>query len=179
VDFGNKADERGRIKMQNPEQIYENLLANFGEASLMSADFSVLQTTFVVKTEMLVPICEHLQSLYFDHLACITAIDFPKENKMEVVYNLTALTQEISIALKIQLVRIDEQGKLPTVPSLTRLWGGANWLEREVYDMFGIVFSAHPDLRRILMPADWEGYPLQKDYVVQEKYHGITVNLIN
>jgi NADH-quinone oxidoreductase subunit C len=165
--------------MQTTEQVYENLLANFGESSLMSADFSVLQTTFVIKTEMLVPICEHLQSLYFDHLACITALDFPKENKMEVVYNLAALTQGIAIALKIQLVRTDERGKLPVVPSLTSLWGGANWLEREVYDMFGIVFSAHPDLRRILMPADWEGFPLQKDYVVQEKYHGITVKSIN
>ena len=77
---------------------------------------------------------------------------------------------EHSLALKVK-IESDEQ----KIPSLCEIWKGANWLEREVYDLFGIVFDNHPDLRRILLPANWEGYPLRKDYKVQEYFHGIKV----
>ena len=149
-------------------------------------------------------ICEALKPLYFDQLACITGLDFPKENCIELVYNFYAITQHIGIAIKVKLVRNDESNItsktnnsdscemshqqaqndkllislsnfMPNMPTLSHLWGTANWQEREIYDLLGVNFVGHPDLRRILMPSDWEGYPLRKDYIAQEKYHGIGV----
>lgn len=113
----------------------------------------------------------HNEALYFDQLACITGFDnHPKETTLEVIYNFYSIPFEHSLALKVK-IESDEQ----KIPSLCEIWKGANWLEREVYDLFGIVFDNHPDLRRILLPANWEGYPLRKDYKVQEYFHGIKV----
>jgi NADH-quinone oxidoreductase subunit C len=105
---------------------------------------------------------------YFDQLSCVTGID--TGNTMEVIYNLYSIPFNQSLALKVILSREN-----PTVPSLCSIWKTANWLERETFDMYGIVFEQHPDLRRILMPADWEGYPLRKDYKEQETYRDVQV----
>jgi NADH-quinone oxidoreductase subunit C len=157
---------------------------------LLNINLHKLQNTIEIKTENLVAVCEELQKLYFDQLACITGLDFPKENTIELVYNFYAITQKLAIALKIKLLRNTENennhenntdiaikniNNLPIAPTLTHLWGTANWQEREIYDLLGVYFEGHPDLRRILLPADWQGYPLRKDYIAQEKYHGITV----
>ena len=93
----------------------------------------------------------------FDNLHCITAID--RIEKIELVYTLYSLHKHHGITLKINLTYDDLK-----IPSLTGLWKSANWLEREVYDLFGVVFSDHPDLRRILNPYDWKDYPLRKSY---------------
>ena len=109
--------------------------------------------------------------LYFDMLSCITGLDNgPEANTMEVIYNLNSIPFNHQLMVKVIL----ERSKL-TIPTLSHIWKTADWLEREVYDMYGIEFTNHPDLRRILMPADWEGYPLRKDYQEQEQYRGITV----
>jgi NADH-quinone oxidoreductase subunit C len=109
--------------------------------------------------------------LYFDMLSCITGIDnYPTKNTFEVVYNLYSITKNIKLALKVELDRVN-----PKVESVCEIWKCADWLERETYDMYGIIFENHPDLRRILLPADWEGYPLRKDYVTQEYYHNVKV----
>ena len=110
-------------------------------------------------------------STYFDMLSCITGVDNGVEaGTLEVIYNLYSIPFNRSLMLKVILKRDHAE-----VESVNSVWKAANWLEREVYDMFGINFKNHPDLRRILMPADWEGYPLRKDYVQQEEYRGITV----
>lgn len=110
-------------------------------------------------------------SIYFDMLSCITGIDNgPEAKTMEVVYHLYSISCNVSFALKVILPREN-----PEVDSLCSIWKSANWLEREVYDMFGIQFKNHPDLRRILMPNDWKGYPLRKDYEHEEKYRGIDI----
>jgi NADH-quinone oxidoreductase subunit C len=103
--------------------------------------------------------------LQFNVLVDITAVDFPeREPRFDVVYNL------LSIATKRRLRIITRiGGKEPTVESLTSLWGGANWLEREVWDMFGISFAGHPDLRRILLYEEFEGHPLRKDYPTRKR----------
>ena len=110
-------------------------------------------------------------AVYADQLLSIAAIDNGKEtNSMEVVYHFASITRNLVFSINISLCR-----DVPQLPSLASLWKSANWLEREVFDMYGITFTGHPDLRRILMPADWSGYPLRKDYQADETYHGIPI----
>ena len=99
----------------------------------------------------------------FNFLSDITCVDwYPAEPRFEVVYHLLSIPKKERVRLK---VRLDSAS--PSVESLTPIWPGANYFEREVFDMFGIRFTGHPYLRRILMPEDWEGYPLRKDYPVE------------
>ena len=89
---------------------------------------------------------------------------------MEVVYHLYSYTHRHKFVLKVQLPRED-----PSVPTVEGVWGVAKWQERESYDFYGIQFTGHSDLRRILLPDDWEGHPLRKDWVDPEYYHGLHV----
>ncbi len=122
----------------------------------------------------------------FDSLQCITAIDWfepdPKkaakvswQPRTELVYHLWSTSQRVSLVLKCNVPRWkgDVPGDLPEIPSVTGVWRGADWHEREVYDLSGVWFTGHPDLRRILCPEDWEGHPLRKDYEQPLEYHGI------
>lgn len=123
----------------------------------------------------LLVVCEQLYKnpeTYFDMLTCITGVDNGSEaNTMEVIYQLYSIPFNHSLMLKVVVPREN-----PEVESIAAIWKSANWLEREVFDMFGIVFKNHPDLRRILMPADWNGYPLRKDYKHEETYRGIKID---
>ena len=102
-------------------------------------------------------------SLRFTAIAELTAIDFwPREPRFEVVYLLLSLEQRFRVRIKVRLQANDAH-----VATVSGVWPAANWLEREVWDLFGIVFDDHPDPRRLLMPEDWEGFPLRKDYPVQ------------
>jgi NADH-quinone oxidoreductase subunit C len=108
---------------------------------------------------------------YFDMLSCITGIDNGVQAAtMEVVYNLYSIPFNHHLMVKVTLPRDHAE-----VDSVTHIWRTANWHEREIFDMYGINFKNHPDLRRILMPADWEGHPLRKDYSHQEYYRDIKV----
>jgi len=108
---------------------------------------------------------------YFDQLSCVTGVDNgPEANTMEVIYHLYSIPFNVSLALKVTLNRDN-----PEVESLCSIWKSANWLERETYDMLGIRFINHPDLRRLLMPADWEGFPLRKDYQEMDTYREVKV----
>ena len=110
--------------------------------------------------------------LYFDMLSSITGIDNgPEDNTMEVIYNLYSIPFDLHLMVKIKIAR--ESAMVPTV---SNIWKTANWHEREIFDLFGIRFEGHTDLRRILLPNDWEGHPLRKDDVLQERYHGIKID---
>lgn len=99
----------------------------------------------------------------FDYLSDITCVDwYPQEPRFEVVYHLLSLSRKERVRLKVKL-----EGGSPALESLTSLWPGANYFEREVFDLFGVRFTGHPYLRRLLMPEDWEGHPLRKDYPVE------------
>lgn len=108
---------------------------------------------------------------YFDMLSCITGLDNGVDTgTMEVVYNLYSIPFNHHLMIKVELPR-----EKPEVETVSMIWKTANWQEREIFDMYGISFKNHPDLRRILMPADWEGHPLRKDYKHQEYYRDIKV----
>jgi NADH-quinone oxidoreductase subunit C len=101
--------------------------------------------------------------LAFTFLAELTAVDFwPKEPRFELVYILVSIANRLRLRMKVRLPADD-----PHVATVSGVWPAANWLEREVWDLFGIAFDGHPDPRRLLMPEDWEGFPLRKDYPVQ------------
>lgn len=121
------------------------------------------ETTVVVPRQHLLGAAELLAdepSLRFSFLSDLSAVDcFPLEPRFEVNYHLLSIERRLRLRLKVKLSTAD-----PVVHSVTQIWPTANWHEREVFDMFGILFEGHPDLRRILMPDDWEGHPLRKDY---------------
>ena len=99
----------------------------------------------------------------FNFLADVTCVDwFPSEPRFEVVYHLLSIPKKERVRLKVRL-----DGGSPALDSVTLVWPAANYFEREVYDLFGVRFAGHPYLRRLLMPEDWEGYPLRKDYPVE------------
>jgi NADH-quinone oxidoreductase subunit C len=160
------------------EQIKNIIIEKFGSEAIVLENMADVQPSLVVKTALITAICQELfqnPATYFDYLSCITAIDNGVDKgSMEVIYHLYSIPFHKHLILKVFEPRGDAT-TLPVIPSVTNVWLSANWHEREAYDLLGIHFEGHPDLRRILMPNDWEGYPLRKDYQEQETYHGIKV----
>lgn len=132
------------------------------------------QNYLILPRESILPVALYLKTEGgFQLLADLTAADYPKrEKRFEVVYQLYCFSRNERLRLKVP-VSVEE-----TVESVTAVWSGADWLEREVYDMFGIRFEHHPNLRRILLPDEWEGYPLRKDYgILQQDVKWVQENL--
>jgi len=137
---------------------------------------SVDMPTIYVDREHLLEVCQVLRddpSLQFAFLVDVTAVDYlPAEPRYEVVYHLACLgeayqTEAVAASPRRLRVKVRVPGHDARVPSVVSIYPTAGWPEREVFDLFGLTFDRHPDLRRILMPEDWEGYPLRKDYPVQ------------
>ena len=158
----------------DPKGIHDKLVARFAE-KIMGEGLAAASPFAVVATEAIAEVaafCKADPELAFDNLMCLSGVDYPKEKepRMEVVYHLYSYKHLHTFALKVYVPR--EDGAVPTVEGV---WGVANWHEREGFDMFGIVFLGHSDLRRILLPDDWEGHPLRKDWVDPEYYNGLRV----
>ena len=111
---------------------------------------------------------KNASDLDFDYLMCIPSLDL-ENNQLGLAYNIHSTKNKISIEFKLLF------NQETTIPSVESLWKTANWHEREAFDMMGIKFLNHPDMKRILLPQDWEGHPLRKDYVVQDYYHGMYI----
>jgi NADH-quinone oxidoreductase subunit C len=174
--------------MTTGQAFVDRLRQQFGEA-IRGADLAAIDPWIEVSAAGLVEVCRLLRDapdLRFNMLNCITAVDYfepdPKkaakadwQPHLELVYHLWSLPHKRSLVLKVMLPRWkdDRPGELPEVPSVAGLWRTADWHEREVYDLSGVNFVGHPDLRRILCPEDWVGYPLRKDYEMPLEYHGI------
>lgn len=109
------------------------------------------------------------ERLQFDYLSCLSGVDFDKDN-LAVVYHLYSFAQNHKLVIKAVVPKSE-----PNVPTVSDIWAAAEWHEREAYDLVGINFENHPDLRRILCPEDWEGHPLRKDFKVPEFYNGMKV----
>jgi len=155
-----------------PKEMYDLLVATFGEIVSDFTEEAAIKEPFCrVVPERLVEVARTLRdhpSLRFDFLECVTAVDWPKTQSIEVVYHFFSYTHRHTFVVKVRLGR-----EAPTVPSLTSLWDSADWLEREQYDLMGVTFAGHPDLRRLLLPEDWQGYPLRKDYQQPAEYRGM------
>jgi len=159
------------------EEIKLKLVSRFGDSVILKEEVTGLQAALFVHVEDLIPVCSFLrdtEGLYFDFLSNITAVDY--EDHFTIVYHLSSLPYQHTVVLKVELEGNRSLDELPEIPSVTSVWRTADWHEREAFDLMGIYFSGHPDLRRILLPDDWEGYPLRKDYQEAEKYHGININ---
>ena len=169
------------LKALNSQEIESLLIAEFGENAIQGSDHEVRQPYLHISPEFLQQVCLWLRDqkgLYFDMLSCLTGVDLgSKEGKIGVLYHLYSIPYGHSIVLKCFVSReldgADSSQSLPIIPSVTSIWPTANWHEREAYDLVGIHFEGHPDLRRILMPEDWTGHPLRKDYENPADYHGI------
>ncbi len=153
------------------KDIYAALEQQFpGKVGNFKAD--ALEPYLTVEGSAIVEVCRFLRDsagLDFQILSDLTALDWPKEEKIQVVYHLFSYAHNHQIVLKVDLPRDN-----PKIATVEGVWKVANWFEREVYDLFGVIFEGHSDLRRIMLPEDWIGYPLRKDYVEQEEYDGIS-----
>jgi NADH-quinone oxidoreductase subunit C len=141
-----------------------DLLRSLFPAVALEPGNSADQPSIRVPVDSLVEVCRALHDhpeLGFILLADLTAVDrWPRLPRWEVVYHLSSMEQRLRITVSLD-------GVSPRLPTVQRVWPAAGWLERETWDMFGIVFEEHGDLRRLLMPEEWEGYPLRKDFPVQ------------
>jgi NADH-quinone oxidoreductase subunit C len=153
------------------KDIYAALEQQFpGKVGNFKAD--ALEPYLTVEGYSIVEVCRFLRDsagLDFQVLSDLTALDWPKEEKIQVVYHLFSYAHNHQVVLKVDLPRDN-----PKIATAEGVWKVANWFEREVYDLFGVIFEGHSDLRRIMLPEDWIGYPLRKDYVEQEEYDGIS-----
>ena len=170
------------FKGLSPTEIAEKVKERFPEEVVEVTDFRD-QVSVIVKRGKILNICRYLHddpSLFFAHLQDLCGADYhgKKDPRFEVVYNLYSIINHHQIRIRAQVPDND-----PSIQSVTSIWAGANWHERECYDMFGIVFKGHPDHRRILLPEDWEGHPLRKDYPLKgpeldKDWHGF-VEVLN
>ena len=170
------------------EEFLARLNKEFGD-KITGANLEAIDPWIEVAPDALVEVATYLRDqddLRFEKLNCITAVDYfepdPKkaakvkfEPHIVLVYHLSSITNKHTLVLKVELPRWKEgvEGELPEVPTISSVWKTANWHEREVYDLSGIRFTGHPNLRRILCPEDWVGHPLRKDYEMPLEYHGI------
>jgi NADH-quinone oxidoreductase subunit C len=141
----------------------ETVRGKFPQAIVETRDFRGEQT-IVLHPASLVVVCAYLlKNLHYNFLSSVTAVDWlERVPRYDVVYHLLSLPNQCELRLKVRAGEKAEEH--PSVPTVTGVWPTANWYEREVYDLFGITFAGHPDLRRILMPMNWTTHPLRKDY---------------
>ncbi len=130
------------------------------------------EASIEVDASVIEAVCTFLrdeEGLEFDNLSNLSGADYPELERIQAVYSLFSYKQRHSITLRVNADRA-----APVIPTVEAVWPAANWLEREIFDLLGVEFSGHCDLRRILLPEDWVGYPLRKDYEEQPDYHGIS-----
>lgn len=156
-----------------PRAIFDSLLERFGAEAVSDFhdDAKAKDPWFQITPQALVAVATHLRdepSLAFDFMECLTGTDYPDKKQIHVTLHLYSYARKHRLVMKMLLPR-----EAPTCPTLSEVWPCANWQERECFDLLGVTFEGHPDLRRILLPDDWIGHPLRKDFTEQNEYHGI------
>lgn len=156
------------------------LTDKFGADIIIGEETGGLQPALLIDAERIAEVCLELRNnlkTYFDFLSCLTGVDYGVEDgRFGVIYHLASIPYNSQLTLKISKTNDRQEDNLPSFPSITSVYRAADWHEREAYDMLGIYFEGHPDLRRLLMPDDWEGFPLRKDYTNAEYYKGIKID---
>lgn len=154
------------------QEIFEKLKEKFPEGVIEFQEEKGSDAMIITAADKIDEICFHLrdgEDFQFDFLNCISALDNP-DKTLSAVYNLYSFPKRHKVTLKVNVTREN-----PDIRSVTGIWITSNWHEREAYDLIGINFVGHPDLRRILLPYEWDGHPLRKDYEVQEFFEGMKV----
>lgn len=144
------------------EELKSKIEADFKDKIQSVAVSAQKEVIVTAKAEAYLSLCQELKTkpeYDFKHLSCLTAIDYPKENKITVVDHLWSYQKCQQLTLKLDVDRAN-----PKAPTVENIWKAANWFEREVFDLYGVVFEGHSDLRRIMMPEDYVKYPLRKDF---------------
>ncbi len=162
------------------DEIKQLLIDKFGSEIIVGEETDGLQPALLIQPERIVDVCLELRNnpkTYFDYLSCLSGVDYGTEvNRFGVVYHLASIPYNLQLTLKISVENDRSTDNLPEFLSVSSVYRTADWHEREAYDLVGIFFTGHPDLRRILLPDDWEGYPLRKDYKTAEYYKGIKID---
>jgi NADH-quinone oxidoreductase subunit C len=157
-----------------PEAIFQRLADSFGAEAVFELHADPAKDKdpwFKVAPAQIEKVCERLRDdpdFACDYLECVTGVDYPSEKKIAVIYHVNSYTLKHRVVLKCYVDR-----EAPALPTVVNVWSTANWQERECFDLLGVLFEGHPDLRRLLLPDDWEGHPLRKDYAEKADYHGI------
>jgi NADH-quinone oxidoreductase subunit C len=152
--------------------LHTRLKERFGEAILALDAEGAHEPAIRVRPRAIAEVTTSLRDdpeLAFDCLSNQSGVDYPERGEIEVVYHLFSYRRRHACVLKVGVPRDN-----PAMPSVEPVWKAANWLEREIFDLLGVVFEGHSDLRRILLPEDWVGHPLRKDFVEPTEYHGIS-----
>jgi NADH-quinone oxidoreductase subunit C len=144
--------------MRTPAEIVEAIAARFGDA-VKASEVKGVEARLDVRRERSYEVLAALKGMGFDYLNCISSVDWIGAGELEAVYNLSSLGGPTKALVRVRAPRED-----PVIQSVVPLWRTADWHEREAYDLMGIWFDSHPDLRRILTSEDWVGHPLRKDY---------------
>ncbi len=162
------------------EEIKLLLTEKLGPEVITGEETGGMQPALLITPGSIAEVCLELRNnpnTYFDFLSSITGVDYGIEtNRFGVVYHLASVPFQTQLTLKISCENDRDLNNLPSFPSITNIYRTADWHEREAYDLVGIFFEGHPDLRRILLPDDWEGFPLRKDYKNAEYYKGIKID---
>jgi NADH-quinone oxidoreductase subunit C len=156
------------------------LTQHLGADVIVGEETGGLQPALLIYPPRIADVCFELRNnpaTYFDFLSCLSGVDYGAgTNKFGVVYHLASIPYRTQLTLKISKEHSRDLEDLPGFPSVSSVYRTADWHEREAYDLLGIFFDGHPDLRRILLPDDWEGYPVRKDYKAAEYYKGIKID---
>lgn len=152
--------------------VLESVRSVLAQFSLSEGEMRGGETFFVIRCEDVKEACMKLKlECGFLYLSDITAVDYMGEKagkRFEVVYNIVRFDSRYNEEMRV-LLKVPLDGNAARIETVTSVWKGADWLEREVFDMFGIVFDGHPDMRRVLLPEDYEGFPLRKDFDVRDR----------
>ncbi len=157
-----------------PEEIYEVLTQQFSGAVLNFDTELAGDPSIHIAPTAIADVCQYLaetEALAFDSLMCLSGLDLnANDEEFAIVYHIYSMRHRHGVVIKAMVPKTN-----PHLPSVSHIWKTADWHEREAYDLYGIFFEGHNDLRRILLPDDWEGYPLRKDYKEPEFYRGMRV----
>jgi NADH-quinone oxidoreductase subunit C len=144
------------------EELKSKIEVDFKDGFQSVAISAQKEVVVTVSLAQYIPLCKSLKDksgYELNHLSNLTAIDYPKENKITVVSHLWSYKNCFQLTIKVDADRLN-----PSVPTLVPVWNSANWFEREVFDLYGVIFEGHPNLRRIMMPDDYTKFPLRKDF---------------